>query len=494
MSRRSRKKQQNKVVKAKYDAAGFSRQTVEHWKEADSLSAVSSNSPDVRKKLRERCRYEVANNSFARGIEEVIANDLVGSGARLQVVSDNRELARKIEEEFSTWCKEVGLHEIHRTKRRAEFHDGESFTVLSSLEELPTPVKLALVLVESDQVSAGGVSEYNAMYFGDGVEVDNFNRPIKYRILKAHPGGPLGGSFYSASSGDFSQRKTETLGGGGGSGSNLFDDYDAKYVIHCFKCSRPGQLRGIPEITAALPLFAQLRRYTLSVLTASESAADMATFIKSNNQDAYNDEAPTAFQQRKIPRGMLTVLPENWDIGQLDAKQPTTTYPQFKAEVLKEVARCANVPFYIAAGDTSGLNYYPAQMEAQIYMRKIDVERSVDEVKWLSRIYRAWLKEAVLLNGYLPAGAKEYASQSSKHTWRWPAFVHIDPVKEAEAARIRLSTRTTTLATEKKNGESDWEEMLEQQKIEEDRIKELGLTSPYLTQAAPDPQTPSDPA
>jgi len=449
-------------VSAKYDAAGFSRQTVEHWLDADALSAVAANSPDVRKKLRDRCRYEVANNSYASGIEQVLVNDIVGSGARLQVTDSDRALARTIEDKFGQWCKAVDLAEKHRVKHAAEFHDGESFTVMGTLQDLPTAVKLDIVLVESEQVSAAGTTNFDAMYFGDGVAVNNFGVPVKYRILDQHPGGPLGGLAV---------------------GNYGWKDYDAKYVMHCFRATRPGQLRGIPQITAALPLFAQLRRYTLSVLTASESASDMATFIKTTQGDNYDQASLTAFQSRKIPRGMLTVLPEGYDIGQLDAKQPITTYAQFKAEILKEVARCANVPFYIAAGDTSALNYYPAQMEAQIYMRRIEVERSDDELKWLDPIFNAWLSEAVLIPGYLPETAKNYLANGARHLWRWPAFVHIDPVKEAEAAKIRLSTRTTTLAQEMRDGAYDWEEVLEQQKIEQDRLAELGLSDPYTNSA-----------
>ena len=463
-------------VQAKYDAAGFSRQTVEHWLDADALSAPAANSPDVRKKLRERSRYEVANNSFANGIEQVICNDLVGSGARLQIMDSDRALAGLIESEFGHWCKVVGLAKKHRVKRAAEFHDGESFTLMGTLNSLPTAVKLDIVLIEADQVSAGGVAEFGAMYFGDGVEVDNFDVPVKYRILNSHPGGPLGGL------GGYTNAQPVIPGA---NKRELWTDYPAKYVLHCFRKTRPGQLRGIPETTPALPLFAQLRRYTLSVLTASESASDMATFIKTSQGDNYDQAALTAFQTRKIPRGMLTVLPEGYDVGQLEAKQPITTYPQFKAEILKEVARCVNVPFYIAAGDTSALNYYPAQMEAQVYMRKIEVERSENEINWLDPIFMAWLNEAVLITGYLPASAKRFLAEGARHIWRWPAFVHIDPVKEAEAAKIRLSTRTTTLAEEMKNGDKDWEEVLEQQAIEQKRLNELGLTDPYLVGQVP---------
>ena len=47
----------------------------------------------------------------------------------------------------------------------------------------------------------------------------------------------------------------------------------AAAVVHLFRSDRPGQARNVPDITPALPLFANLRRYTLAVISAAELAA-----------------------------------------------------------------------------------------------------------------------------------------------------------------------------------------------------------------------------
>ncbi len=58
-----------------------------------------------------------------------------------------------------------------------------------------------------------------------------------------------------------------------------YDTIDASSILHYFRSDRPGQIRGIPDITPALPLFAQLRRFTLAVLAAAETAADFAGIL-----------------------------------------------------------------------------------------------------------------------------------------------------------------------------------------------------------------------
>jgi len=69
------------VVRARYDAAQTTAENARHWAMADSLSADGAASADARRKLRERSRYEVANNSYAKGIVLTLANDCIGTSS-----------------------------------------------------------------------------------------------------------------------------------------------------------------------------------------------------------------------------------------------------------------------------------------------------------------------------------------------------------------------------------------------------------------------------
>ena len=53
------------VVQARYDAAQTTPDNQRHWQHADGLSATAAMTPAVRRTLRNRSRYEVANNSYA---------------------------------------------------------------------------------------------------------------------------------------------------------------------------------------------------------------------------------------------------------------------------------------------------------------------------------------------------------------------------------------------------------------------------------------------
>ena len=76
-------------LRARYDAAQTTRENIRYWAMADGLSADAASSSDVRKKLRDRSRYETANNSYAKGIVLPLANDCVGTGPRLQLLTSD---------------------------------------------------------------------------------------------------------------------------------------------------------------------------------------------------------------------------------------------------------------------------------------------------------------------------------------------------------------------------------------------------------------------
>ncbi|HUU95700.1 MAG TPA: phage portal protein, partial [Phycisphaerae bacterium] len=97
------------MIRGGYDAAQTTDDNRRHWANADSLSAAAANSLDVRKRVRERARYEVANNCYLNGMVQTLANDCIGTGPRLQMLTDDAALNDRIEERFSDWAREIHL-------------------------------------------------------------------------------------------------------------------------------------------------------------------------------------------------------------------------------------------------------------------------------------------------------------------------------------------------------------------------------------------------
>ena len=445
------------VVRARYDAAQTTAENVRHWAMADGLSADSAAAPDVRKKLRERSRYEVANNSYAKGIVLTLANDCIGTGPRLQLLSDDAETNRRVEAAFAAWSRAVNLAEKLRTMRLAKATDGEAFAVLTANPRIDSPVMLDVQLVEADRVATPVMSVLPTEDDIDGISLDSWGNPQTYTILRQHPGALA-------------------------AWPTQYDRMDADAVVHWFRSDRPGQHRGIPEITPALPLFAQLRRYSLAVIAAAETAADFAAVLFT---DAPANGEATALEPMdvvELEKRMATVLPDGWRLGQIDAQQPATGYGEFKREILNEIARCLNLPYNIAACNSSGYNYASGRLDHQTYYKSIRVEQAHLAEAVLDRILTAWLHEAMLTSEL----SILRQSRSITHQWFFDGTEHVDPAKEANAQATRLASNTTTLAAEYARQGKDWEVELRQRAKERALTDELGLT------AASSPRQPTD--
>lgn len=455
-----------RTIQARYDAAETNAENRRHWENADALGPKTANNLAVRRNLRQRARYEVANNSYAKGIVLTLANDTIGTGPRLQLLSESPS-NDAIENEFMAWAEAVNLACKLRTMRMARADSGEAFAMLINNPQLPTPATLDIRLIETDQVTQPyyGVQAYGSTVFSqdavifddngnvigyrsDGIIFDTAFNPIEYNILREHPG----------------DRSIMPL---------AVDIVPARSIIHFFRPDRPGQLRGIPDITPALPLFAQLRRFTLAVIAAAETAADYAGILQTNGPPSDDAEAATPGDEWEVNKRSLVIAPDGYNLAQLRAEQPVTTYADFKHEILNEIARCLNMPFNVAAGNSSSYNYASGRLDHQTYYKSLRVDQRDFEITVLDRIFSAWLGEMRLTPAF-PKGSSPLI-QDWPHQWFWDGADHIDPMKEANAQQTKLLNHTTTLAHEYARQGRDWEEALKQRAKELNLMKELGL-------------------
>jgi lambda family phage portal protein len=436
-------------VRGKFDVAE-SGEDRRHWANADAFAADAALSPMVRRTMRNRARYERQNNSYLAGMSATLANDLVGTGPRLQLQFGDDDTARMIERAFFDWSWQIDLASKLRTMREALVVDGEAFAMMITNPRMPG-VQLDLRLVESEMVAkptelmAQSITPDGSTV--DGLEFDTVGNVTAYQVLNYHPG---------------SNFRVNTL---------EFQRVPSSQMVHWFRPLRPGQHRGMPEVTPALKLFAQLRRYTEAVCAAAETAADFAGFLRTNSPAAEVDEVE-AFAEMPIEKRSMVTLPDGWTFEQLKAEQPTSTYAMFKRELIGEIGRCLGLPFNVSALDSSSYNYASGRMDHQVYATTQRIMRDDLERKLLDRVLEAWVNEATLA-GYMPQGVPAFSEWD--WSWQWDGKEHVDPAKEANAAETRLRNHTTTLAAEYAKQGKQWDVELRQRAAEMTLMSELGL-------------------
>lgn len=402
-------RQRNRIqeLRAKYDAAATNYDNMKHWANADNLSAASAANPVVRRRLRSRARMECReNNSFAKGMIDTLANDIVGRGPNLQIHHTNQNAAKQLERNFRRWMRRIGLAAKLRTGVASGVTDGEIFAVSANNRNVRNSVQLDILLLETDYCSDFG--GFQSTTFDDGIEYDGQGYPIAYNFLKDHPGDNFVGA---------SLMETKRV---------LADQ-----VIHYFRQDRPGQRRGISWVAPALPLFALMRRYTLAVTLCAETAARWAGVMYADGNQVIPDDEVDPMDTIEFEMNSMLTLPIGWKMGQLKAEQPTTTYQMFRDALLCEIARCLNMPFNKASGNSSGYNFASGRLDHQTYFEFVDIERSNLETQFLDRVFRWWINEAVFIPGEIPDGIGPI--DQLDYTWRWPKHQHIDPQKQAAA-------------------------------------------------------------
>jgi hypothetical protein len=426
----------------KYDAAQTTSQNELHWINADELSPHSTNTLAVRKKLRARSRYEVANNGYLKGILLTLATDFVGSGPTLQVV-DRRftpEQKQLIEDHWDVRAKKIKLRRKLWQMRYAKIMDGETFAFsYRDAAGFASPLVNQRVF-ECDQVShdAPAFSRERPDLEIDGVRFSRVSgEPSHYHLLYDHPGESQFHTYKPYGQGEW---------------------VSEKFVIHWFRRDRQ-YLRGIPETVPTLPLWALLRRYTLAVVQNAEIAADFTVLLKSiqspNTQPFPLSGTPAEptqsdpndwFSSFPVDRGLMTVLPSMYDMQQLDPKQPVTMYDHFVNALVQEASRPLLVPRNVALGNSGGYNMASGTLDRQMYRGSINEERLDSESEVLDRDLSQWWFEAARVRNYFAdeIGGNGIADVISKfadlryeppdHIYRWDEVPeHTDPVRVAAA-------------------------------------------------------------
>lgn len=401
-----------RLLRGRYDAAESTSENRNYWAAADALDADSANSLAVRKRLRERARYEYANNGYVAGVTQTVANYEVGAGPTLQVQSGSTSFNSLVESRWRHWADATRLAEKLRTMVKARVVDGEAFGLLVTNPGLRDPVTLDLRLVECDHFTAPYLSGRAEPNYVDGIWLDDLGNPVSYDVLRYHPGAMFGmGMEYRT--------------------------IPAAYVIHLFRMDRPEQHRGVTEFCAGLTIFPQLRRYTLAVLAAAETAADISLMLETDLPPDVSPVQPLG--EIEWTRRMMMAAPMGWKAKQIASEHPAPSLEMFKREVLGEAGRSHNMPYTLVGLNSSASNFSSSRLDHQPFFKAVGISQSQLERVVLAPLFAAWFAEARLRYSFVWSQDMEPPFQ-----FRWEGQPYFEPLVEAKADAERLRTGTIT--------------------------------------------------
>lgn len=480
-----------------YDAAVTTSENARHWVPAKDETPYTTNNPATRARLRARARYEADNNCYCGGLVSTLASDTVGWVLPVpQVSTGDAVLDKYLEQRFTEWANSASVN-LHRKLLILDMGartDGDSFlSLVSDDTDTLRETKLTLNATVIPSYRVAGDARYNSaqvftengrrLIDDDGVIVNAVTGiPQRFRV------GELAddNAIYSTSP-NLIQSKPVYV--------------NADFMKFWVRPKRAEQIRGVCEIAASLPIYAQLRRFGLATLSAAEVAA-MFTAVIQTNLPVEEVETLKPFAARELSRNMVTSLPEGWEIQQLQAQHPISSMEMFVNLCLREVGRALDVPFGVVAGDYSRYNFSSARLEVVGYDERKKGDRNQLVVTILNPVFYMFLAELVYERGLYAEQITRAMVEGYRVSWKFVNRPALDPVKDATVDDIRLKNGTTTYSDVYAQQGVDYLDKFAQLRKEQAEIsrngltfiRELDVTTQLLPDANGDPVLSKNPA
>lgn len=411
-------------------------------------------------------------NHKALGIEVEAAFDLaeqIECGWELYVKDP---FFRFLQEENMTFAQTLAL------AYRTFYRDGEIFALLTFDDEdghLPTGTRIQLI--DPDRVSnPNGRADTETLK--RGIEIDETGRPIAVHIRQGHPNDwtVMG-------------RRTHWVR------IPIRSETGRPNLLHTKQISRAGQLRGISRLAPVIKSLRAANVFDDAELQSKVANAVIAGFITSNYDVTTAASAVTAEEMLAIDKarieyyqnnpgstkaplgGRFPVLPAGDTLTALDTKRDTGE--DFVNRVLHNIAAGAGLSFEQLTMNMSQVNYSSIRAGLMEVHKNIARDQKHFADSFLGGWLYAWLEEQFARETITPPeGAPEFHAAPAAYCdveWIYPALGWVDPVKEAQAAGIRMNLQLSTLEDEAAAQGRHWKKNLLQLARERRTRKELGL-------------------
>jgi len=417
------------LARRQYQGALISRLT------SDWLATQASADAEIRtslSKLRDRSRELVRNNPYAKQAKRTTQINVVGPGIQLQsqvlqLRGNKRDerINKLIEAKWDLWCRRgtcdvAGRYNFHQflwLTAGALPESGEAIFRIVRRSFGGSKVPMALQMIESDQLDeayAGPVSAVGNEW-RNGVEVDEWGRPLRYAILSRHPGDAW-----------FQNTAPATT-------KHIF--LPAKDIIHIFLPERPGQNRGVPWFHPVMADTHQLQGYEEAAVVRARAGASLMGFITNNDGELHHDAVENNQRISEFEPGTFKYLSpgENVTVPNIDA--PDQQFEMFVRNKVRRFAAGFGCSYETISRDFSDTSYSSARTSTLEDREHWRVIQDYLIEAFVSRVFREWLSLAVLASELPFTDYELRPERYDSPRWQPRGWTWVDPLKEVKAYR-----------------------------------------------------------
>lgn len=411
-----------------------------------------------RDNIRARTRDLERNANIAEAIISAYERNIVGTGLTLQAkITDEKgeehdELNEKIEKLFKKWCKkehcditaQQSFKELQTVAvRRIKVDGGILFVkVYDSLGEFSFKLQAREVDdIDSSIYQSGGNGKNRII---NGVEIDDFNKPVAYYIRNTTPDG-----LYMSR------------------GIRI----PAENVIFLFRKKRPSQIREISELAATAGEVKNVNEFVEAISIKERILACFSIFIKRQNAPGRlgrGSQVQPASEEKEqtIAPGIINYLEPGDDVTVANPNGQSANAKEFIMLNQRLAASGQGLSYEAVSRDLSQVNYSSARQGLLEDRVTYDCFQEFIIENFLNPVYEEFITSLYLSGALDLPDFEQNPDKYFAHEWITPARSWIDPQKEVNANKTALETNQTTLSELAAQNGKDWRDLLKQRSKE----------------------------
>jgi len=414
--------------------------------------------------LRARSHDIIRKNPFAANAVDSIVSNCIGTGIKPQSKAKNAEFRKSIQSLWLQWTDEAdaaGICDFYGLQAlilRSVIEAGECF-VRIKVDKKNSTVPLRLQVLEAEHLDTS--KDYklsNGNIIKTGIEFDKSGKRVAYYLYKEHPGDSFAGQSLDSVR------------------------VPANEILHIYKQTRPGQIRGEPWLSNVLLKLHELDQYEDAELVRKKTAAMFAGFVTRLDPDASmfgekgaNDQG-MAFAG--LEPGTMQFLEPGEDIKFSTPADVGSHYEVFVKQQLRAVAVGLGLTYEQLSGDLTEVNYSSIRAGLLEFRRKCTALQYNLMVFQLCRpIWNKFVELAILSDLIKIPEDPDFALVK----WIPQGFAWVDPLKEQSAQQNAVCCGFKSRAEVVSELGYDVEEIDAEIAADNERAKKLGLhfdTSP----------------
>ena len=407
-------------------------------------------------RLRNRSRDLANNDSYIARYLKLLQNNVIGpDGIRVasKARNENGDLDlqgnAEVEEAFKEWTElgscTVNGHQsfldVQKLFVSSLARDGE--VLIRHVRSKDNRFGYQIQVIEPDlldetySVTNGDTKNQIKM----GVEVNKFDKPVAYYLLKAHPGGSPSVTY----------------------NPKQYIRVPSNDLIHAYMIDRAQQTRGIPWTSSVLARAKMLDALEESAVVNARVGASKMGFIVSPSGDEYvGEEVEDNYTQiMDATPGSMEQLPAGSEFKEWKPDYPNMTFDPFQKAILRGIASGLNVSYVSLSNNLEGVNYSSIR---QGVMEERDAYKAVQKfvIQHMVRpIYLKWLMYAMSTK-QISIPITKFDKFANSVTFIPRSFQWIDPMKEMQANIIGLQNGQVTMSDVQSSMGRDPEELFEE--------------------------------